>query len=219
MNKICLFSLTSFFGFLSTTNTLASNLIDINVISEDVFLEKSNNKEPSITDNTDKSQVKVSIERQNGDLYISSKGVKNSISNAGQLIIHVPEGYEIKAKGMSSSFMVNFTCGDEIKVKSMSGDIRSNCLAKSQTHFESMNGDIRVSAVLAAGMHLLSSMSGDVDAILKNGSRGKVAATSEKGMVQINQERVSSGKLVKQISETDTALVAKTISGDATIEF
>lgn len=207
------------FSILFAANSYASNILEINVTAADVILESGKGKEPSITDNTNKSQVKVTIEKSDGNFYITSKGLSNSVSNAGQLIIQIPEGYKINAKGMSSNFRVTSSCGTKIKIRSMSGDIRSNCLAVSETQFESMSGDIKVNSSLKSGMHLLSSMSGDIDVMLRDGSTGKVVAISEKGSVQINQETKRAGKILKELGKDEVVLVAKTISGDASIEF
>lgn len=206
-------------SILFAENSYAYNILEINVTAVDVILESGKGKEPSITDSTNKSEEKITIDKSNGDFYITGKGLSNSVSNAGQLIIQVPKSYTIKAKGMSSNFRVVSSCGTKINIKSMSGNIRSNCLAVSETQFESMSGHIRVKSSLKSGVHLLSSMSGDVDVMLGSSSTGKVAVISEKGSVQINQEAKRSGKIIKELGKDEVALVAKTISGDASIEF
>ena len=206
-------------SILFAENSYAYNILEINVTAVDVILESGKGKEPSITDSTNKSEEKITIDKSNGDFYITGKGLSNSVSNAGQLIIQVPKSYTIKAKGMSSNFRVVSSCGTKINIKSMSGNIRSNCLAVSETQFESMSGHNRVKSSLKRGVHLLSSMSGDVDVMLGSSSTGKVAVISEKGSVQINQEAKRSGKIIKELGKDEVALVAKTISGDASIEF
>lgn len=195
-----------------------SSLIELDVTVVDVFFEESISAEPSVTDKTNKSQVEVIVEKSDGNLYITSKGLSNSVSDPGQLIVHVPKGFKIKAKGMSSNFRINSCCGTKIKVKSMSGDIRSNCLAVSETLFESMSGNVIVKTLSESGIHLLSSMSGDIDVSLRDGSTGKFVGVSEKGSVMINQEMKNNGKIIKELGNSEMTLVAETISGDVAID-
>lgn len=133
----------------------------------------------------------VRVSGKSGDVILQNvSGLKSFQGKSMSGDIQVLGGHitELHCESMSGDIEIRNHSGDRMEAKSMSGDVCLEGAAYLRGNFESVSGDVSVDELAKGAKATIKSVSGDVNAVVRDASEGEFKTTSGDVRIVIEKE-------------------------------